>query len=156
MEQWGFKQTQTLPWVKVKQDPFEKLKQAILAEVRKSNFKTADLEKCFTQFDLHTMLAFGMGRLFRQAHELALIGVRGKAYAKLKNKSQRSVLFGVNAKHSKKPDELQDRLEIMFPTGNKLEMFARREKLNWTCTGLECPSSLGEDMADSLARLAKL
>ncbi len=164
MEKWGFRQTQTLPWIKIKQDPFKQLKEdltsAILNEIKKPNFLKSDLGKTIEQivdkFDLNQILAFGMGRLFRQTHELLLIGVKGKVYSQLENKSQRSVLFGTNVKHSKKPDELQDRLEVMFPQANKLEIFARRDKSNWTCLGNECPSTLGEDIRDSLARLAKL
>ncbi len=85
-------------------------------------------------------------------------GVKGKIYSKLQNKSQRSVIFGVNEKHSKKPDSLQDKLELMFPdcAGHFLEMFARRDKPNWTCIGNQCPSSFGEDIRVSLERIAKL
>ncbi len=154
MKKWGFAHKQTLPWVKLKKDPFEKIKQLL----KSNTLSNKEIDACFDNFDYNNLLNFGMGRLFRQSHEIALIGVKGKIYSKLQNKSQRSVIFGVNEKHSKKPDLLQDKLELMFPdcVGHFLEMFARRDKPNWTCIGNQCPSSFGEDIRVSLERIAKL
>jgi len=91
-------------------------------------------------------LGFGMGRQFRGATEHALIGTKGKP--KPVSKSERNVELFENLKHSQKPEGLQDKLEKMYPQANKLEMFARRDKPNWTCIGLECPSSLGVDIRE--------
>jgi N6-adenosine-specific RNA methylase IME4 len=103
-------------------------------------------------FSVNSILAFGMGRLFRQTHEIALIGINNKKiYSLLENKSQRSVSLDLNLKHSKKPDHLQNSLELMFPTAEKIEIFARREKEGWTCLGNEVCN--GEDIYDSIAKL---
>lgn len=161
MKSWGFRQTQTHIWVKIKNDPFENL----FKDFKKKHPKDLSLSIVeflklmileAKSFDFDQLLAFGMGRLFRQTHEICLLGVRGKPYEKLKNKSQRSVHFDTNKKHSAKPEILQDRLAVMFPDAKKLEMFARRSKEGWTCVGLECPDSLGEDIRISLDRLLKL
>jgi N6-adenosine-specific RNA methylase IME4 len=58
-------------------------------------------------------IEFGMGRMFRGSHEIALIGTCGKPYANLQNKSQRSLIvdedlppdfeLALNEMHSKKP-----------------------------------------------------
>ena len=69
----------------------------------------------------------------------------------LANKSQRSVSFAPNLKHSAKPEHLQDSLDIMFPQGKKLELFARRVRPDWTCLGNEICN--GEDITVSLAKL---
>jgi len=145
MDAWGFRQTQTHIWVKTKKEPLK----AYLKEFVKaiSELKTLGWP------DINDVLAFGLGRLFRQTHELALVGVRGKIYVHLANKSQRSVHFSPATKHSTKPDILQNMLGEMFPTGNRLEMFARRDKAGWTCVGLESPSTLGEDIRVSIDRL---
>ena len=96
-------------------------------------------------------LAFGMGRLFRQTHEICLIGTsNNKIYKLLENKSQRSVCFAENLKHSAKPEALQNSLEIMFPKAEKLEMFARRTRSGWTCLGNEID---GQDIRDALIKL---
>ncbi len=85
--------------------------------------------------DPNNALAFGMGHMFRNVHEICLIGTQGKVYKKLKNRSQRTVIMAPNLGHSKKPEELQDSLDAMFPGTNKLEMFARRSRAGWTCIG---------------------
>src|SRR5690606_15124530 len=69
-------------------------------------------------------------------------------------KSQRSVHFGFNSKHSAKPEDLQDMLDKMFPNGNKLEMFARRQRPGWWCIGNENLMTLNEDIAISLKKLS--
>lgn len=111
MRAWGFIPKQTYVWVKLKK------------EHRKET-------------DPNNMMRIGMGRLFRQAHEIALVGTSGKSvYKLLKNKSQRSVSLDLNDGHSIKPPTLQNRLELMFPDANKLELFGRRSKDGWTVLG---------------------
>lgn len=155
MKSWGFAHKQTYVWVKTKKSE----------SVKKQFFKTVlqiheDLKnkvpksKAFKNFALNMggALAFGMGRLFRQTHEICLIGTNNnKVYKHLENKSQRSVCLAENLKHSAKPDDLQISLEAMFPKGKKLELFARRIRPGWTCLGNEICN--GEDITVSLAKL---
>jgi N6-adenosine-specific RNA methylase IME4 len=159
MKAWGFRQTQTHVWVKTKKIPLRSLVRELVlafkvlaASPTKANF-TGAIKEILSKFRLDNVLAFGMGRLFRQTHEVALVGVRGRIYDHLKNKSQRSVHFHPATKHSTKPEALQYMLEKMFPRAKRLEMFARRDRPGWTCVGLECPSTMGEDIRDSLNRL---
>jgi len=116
MSSWGFTYKQMTVWVKSKKNAISKIQKGEIV-------------------DLNETLGFGMGRLFRQCHEIALIGTLGKVYKNLENKSQRSVSIEQNTKHSKKPDLLQDRLELMFPKAKKLEIFGRRLKNGWTVIG---------------------
>lgn len=96
-------------------------------------------------------LGFGMGRLFRQSHEIALIGVNNtELYSTLENQSQRSVCLAPNQGHSIKPDCLHESIEVMFPKANKLELFARRIREGWLCLGNEID---GRDLRDSLPEL---
>lgn len=166
MKSWGFRQTQTHVWVKTKKSPLEDILDICRERIdslpgavgpRLWNKAIKEwLAKATDEFNMNDMLAFGMGRLFRQTHEICLLGVRGKIYDQLKSKSERSVHFATNLKHSAKPEILQDRLDVMFPNALKLEMFARRSRAGWTCVGLECPDSLGADIRDSLEKLSKL
>jgi N6-adenosine-specific RNA methylase IME4 len=162
MKAWGFRQTQTHVWVKTKKFPLRSLTRELVqtfkqlgANASKTNFSGLTKE-ILGKFNLGNLLAFGMGRLFRQTHEVALVGVRGRIYPHLENKSQRSVHFHPTTKHSTKPETLQEMLEKMFPNGERLEMFARRSRSGWTCVGLECPSTMGEDIRDSIDKLKKL
>lgn len=169
MKAWGFDQTQTFVWVKTKKPDniFKALKKDIKIAMKLAfddrSYQDAvafreivEPLKMLDSFDLNDCLNFFMGRLFRQTHEIALVGKRGKVYDKLENKAQRSVLLDINLKHSAKPEGLQDRLEIMFPKANRLELFARRVRPGWETVGLECPATLGEDIRDSIKRLEAL
>ena len=54
--------------------------------------------------------------------------------------------------HSKKPEEIQDRIERMYPEAKKLELFATRERQGWTCLGNGID---GRDIKESLGGLQK-
>jgi N6-adenosine-specific RNA methylase IME4 len=111
MQAWGFRQKQLFVWIKLKKGHRE-------------------------EPDVNKSTRVGMGRLFRQSHEVALIGTAGKSvYPRLKDKGQRSVAFDLNLGHSCKPATLQRRLERMFPDTNRIELFARRSLDGWTCLG---------------------
>ena len=173
MKAWGFDFKQTHIWVKVKKDPLKIIRDLLFKALKNILKEPAELvpgrlqdwiydlralhgcvEKTQAAYnDLNCILSFGMGRLFRQTHEICLLGTRGKIYSKLRNKSQRSVHFFPVTKHSAKPEGLQDMLDIMFDNrGKKLEMFARRVRKDWICVGLECPHTLDEDIRDSLKK----
>lgn len=150
MENYGFNFKQTWIWVKTKQDPFKSLKK----DLKKAIKAGTDVNKVVDSFSLDKVLSFYMGRIFRQTHELCLIGTRGKVSPMLKDKSQRSVSFGAVEKHSKKPEHLQDRLDIMYPSAKKIEIFARRDRVGWTCVGNEITQPLpNEDVRDAIERL---
>lgn len=161
MKAWGYDFKQIYVWVKCKKKPIEKLKKKILKELKSSKASKKELlEKISQMMDeediLNDSLGFGLGRLFRQTHEIALIGINNTAiYKKLKNKSQRSVSMYMNEKHSKKPEMLQDSLELMFPGSvlekmNKIEIFARRRREGWETLGNEID---GLDIRDALQKI---
>jgi N6-adenosine-specific RNA methylase IME4 len=159
MKAWGFAHKQTYVWVKTKKDPYKKTIGAaftiakIAIEVLKPKNRKTIIDKVLAELKLNNILAFGMGRLFRQTHEICLIGTsNNKIYKILENKSQRSVSFAQNLKHSAKPENLQDSLDIMFPKAKgKIELFARRQRSGWTCIGNEICN--GEDITVSLSKL---
>lgn len=136
MSSWGFAQKQTIIWIKTKKDIL-KIKDKILSIN-----------------DFENLLSFGMGRIFRQCHEVVLLGIKGKIYSNVKNKSIRSVFFSSPTKHSAKPECLQDKLEKIFPDfTNRLELFSRRVRNGWQGAGLEYPQYPGEDILESISRL---
>ena len=163
MKAWGFEHKQTYVWVKTKKEPLNKL--AISLKKIVKQFDTVKINGGFKHifstavnlFNLNDTLSFFMGRLFRQTHEICLIGINNKKiYKKLKNKSQRSVSFGENLKHSAKPVHLQKSLETMFPDTDKLEMFARRQLDGWCCVGNEAPMTHDESIMVSLQKLTNI
>jgi len=155
MNAWGFKHKQTYVWVKTKKQPLKDLATIIkpFTPITLLNLKSyiKQVGNIVKNAPISLALSFGMGRLFRQTHEICLIGTSSnKIYKLLENKSQRSVCFAENLKHSAKPEALQSSLEIMFPKAEKLEMFARRTRSGWTCLGNEID---GQDIRDALIKL---
>jgi N6-adenosine-specific RNA methylase IME4 len=159
MDAYGFQCKQSYVWVKTKkQTSLKKLAtKDTLSLVKKLSKSPKDLIKEALNLSFKAgdwLLSFGLGRLFRQVHEICLIGINNtKIYTKLQNKSQRSVCFAENTGHSTKPENLQDSLELMFPdiSINKIELFARRERKGWVVLGNEVGSK--EDIRVSLKRL---
>jgi len=149
MKGWGFNYKQTFIWVKIKKDPLKELKKKVL---KLSNKK--EIAAAFDEWDANDILSMFMGRIFRQTHEVVLLGTKGKVNQCIALKNQRSVDMAYNEGHSFKPEGLQDRLEIMYPTfTNRVELFARRDRPGWDCAGNECPSTFGENIRDSIERL---
>jgi N6-adenosine-specific RNA methylase IME4 len=130
---WGFKQKQILTWVKT-----------TMNEPRTSQDEISE--------DLK--LSFGMGRIFRCADEHALVGTKGKVSDMVKNHGIRNAFIYPNLKNSAKPDTVTAALDKMFPApAKKLELFARRSRPGWVTLGNECPSTMGQDIRESLQNL---
>lgn len=126
MQSWGFTHKQLFVWVKLKRDHG-------------------------SEPDVNKTTRVGMGRIFRQSHEIALIGTSGRSvYPFLTDHSQRSVAFDLNVGHSVKPETLQDRLDLMMPKVDKLELYARRQRPNWHCLG---DALDGRDIRESILDL---
>lgn len=66
----------------------------------------------------------------------------------LADEAIRQTIFAPVGRHSAKPDEMQDRVDRMYPCLRKLEMFARRRRPGWSCWGNEIdPADMGPDAA---------
>lgn len=160
LENYGFDYKQTFIWVKSKNEPLLKLKKQVRDGFKKKISKDKIL-KLIDDFDLNDTMKCYLGRVFRQTHEVALIGTRGKVGKDRVNKSQISVFIGENPKHSEKPYVLHDRLEKMYPSYNKkLELFARREYKDWYICGNEVKEISDRiytgDLRESIEILRKL
>lgn len=146
---WGFEYKQTWIWVKTKQNPLVEL----IKKFKKDKLTIDDI----INFNLNSILDFNMGSIFRNTHEVALIGTRGKASSMRENKSQRTVfIYKSLSEHSQKPEGLQDQLDLMFPHGNRLEMFARRQRKNYVCFGNESLMTPDEDVFKSINKLINI
>lgn len=73
----------------------------------------------------------------RNQHEFILIGTKGYVRAPLNKIRRSSVISERRTQHSKKPEALQDYLDLSYPKAKKLEMFARRKRQGWTVWGNE-------------------
>jgi N6-adenosine-specific RNA methylase IME4 len=75
---------------------------------------------------------FGMGRTFRNAHEVCIVGKRGRP--KPLAMSQRSVFEATVREHSAKPEKMYEIIEA-HSAGPYVELFARRPRAGWTSYG---------------------
>ena len=74
--------------------------------------------------------------------ELCLIGKRGKIPRPRGTRNERQFYSELRGRHSAKPSEIRKRIERMFPTQNKIELFARSASEGWDIWGNEVVSDI--------------
>lgn len=80
-------------------------------------------------------LFWGMGNWTRANAELCLLGVKGKPKREAAN--VHSVVMSPIEKHSKKPDEVRERIVELCGDVPRIELFARETADGWDCFGNE-------------------
>lgn len=78
----------------------------------------------------------GMGYYTRANAEYCLLATRGKVLER-KSHSVSSVVLSHIERHSKKPDEVRDRIVKLFGDLPRIELFAREQANGWDCWGNE-------------------
>lgn len=79
----------------------------------------------------------GTGYYFRGKHELLFVAVKGNPLIPEESDRPESVLIAPRTKHSKKPQEVYEIIERMYPNSKYLELFARNSRKNWKSWGNE-------------------
>ena len=74
--------------------------------------------------------------------ELVLLGKRGRIPKPRGARNVRQLVREVRGKHSQKPDQVRERIDAMFPTQRKLELFARSTAPGWSVWGAEVSSDV--------------
>ena len=69
--------------------------------------------------------------------EICLLFKKGKIPQPRGKRNIRQFISSCREKHSKKPDEVRDRIVEMFPIQSKIELFARQEYTGWDNFGNE-------------------
>lgn len=69
--------------------------------------------------------------------ELCLVFKKGRIPTPRGARNVRQMVRSKRGVHSEKPEEVRRRIEAMFPTQSKIELFARREAEGWSSWGLE-------------------
>lgn len=97
---------------------------------------------------------WGTGYYLRGQHELLLFAERGDMPTPLEETRPSSVLYAPVREHSRKPDEVYDIIECLYPNRRYLELFARPEvrRPNWTYWGLESRPAASSFLANSESR----
>ena len=74
--------------------------------------------------------------------EICLIGKKGNIPTPRGLRNIRQFLSESKTKHSSKPEEIRNRITQMFPTQNKIELFARQKVEGWDSWGNEVESDI--------------
>ena len=83
---------------------------------------------------------FGLGRTTRKEVELVLLGRRGKGLPRV-SASVRQMIEAPVREHSRKPDEIRDRIVELYGDVRRLEMNARTRALGWHSWGFDVGAS---------------
>ena len=96
----------------------------------------------------------GMGVYVRQQHELLLIGKRGQGIVPDPSLLSSSVIEAPRREHSRKPEQVYELIERMYPELPKIELFARQARSGWMAWGneVETTSVLEDDIPEFLRR----
>ena len=70
-------------------------------------------------------------------HEFLLICTRGSCIPEGGKLFDSVVQVERTDKHSEKPQEFYDIIETLYPSGNRIELFARKDRHGWTSWGNE-------------------
>jgi N6-adenosine-specific RNA methylase IME4 len=74
--------------------------------------------------------------------ELCLVGKTGKIPQPRGLRNVRQFVSELRGEHSAKPNEVRSRIEAMFPTQAKIELFARNSSPGWSSWGNEVESNI--------------
>lgn len=67
--------------------------------------------------------------------EICLVGKRGKIPKPRGQRNIRQLVSSLRGEHSQKPNEVRKRIELMFPSQTKIELFARETVEGWDAWG---------------------
>ncbi len=81
----------------------------------------------------------GLGRYTNSNAELCLLGLNGN-YIQRKDRNVKQIVLTPLQKHSKKPDEVRERIVNLYGDLPRIELFARDKKQGWDTWGDELPT----------------
>lgn len=91
---------------------------------------------------------WGLGFWTRANPELCLIATKGRP--KRLSKAVHCIVDTPVERHSKKPDEVRRRIELLMGNVSRAELFARRQYDGWVCLGNEID---GLDIREAITKL---
>lgn len=141
LNSWGF-EYKTLGFVWIKTNPkATKAMKEINALFKKAHEdgKSVEIEQLLPY--LLSLCFMGNGSYTRSNPEICLIGTRGKLPRK--SAGVRSVVFAPISDHSKKPQEVRDRISELYGDVSKVELFGRGKAAEgWDIWGDDCENPI--------------
>jgi N6-adenosine-specific RNA methylase IME4 len=83
-----------------------------------------------------------MGKWTMKGSEICLLATKGKAHSMIEKHNVRQLVEAERQKHSKKPDEVLNRIVELLGNRPRLEMFCRESKQGWDVWGNEVDNSI--------------
>ncbi|MCX4363291.1 MAG: MT-A70 family methyltransferase, partial [Clostridia bacterium] len=90
---------------------------------------------------------FGVGYYAKSNCEICLMGIKGKM--KPISNAVSSCVISPRREHSRKPDEVRERIVDLFGNVPRIELFARQNTDGWDCWGNECKEGIDEQKCES-------
>lgn len=84
---------------------------------------------------------FGIGYYTKSNAEICLIATKGRVIKPATNYISSLVMTPLE-RHSKKPDIIRNHISVLYPTLNKIELFARQKTPGWDVWGNEVESDI--------------
>jgi N6-adenosine-specific RNA methylase IME4 len=138
---WSFEFKQDIQWVKTR----DIVSEIVPTEKGPRVIHRVSPSRILADGEPHQIaLQIGLGNYFRHAHERLLFATRGRAPAN--SHALPTVIFAPREEHSAKPEIFQALAE-MLSLGPGLELFARRKRQGWHCSGKEVGGSVDEFFA---------
>lgn len=66
---------------------------------------------------------------------------------KLASEKVVQTIFAPRTEHSRKPDDVHERIEALYPEASKIELFARRARAGWALWGDQAPDPIPQETA---------
>jgi N6-adenosine-specific RNA methylase IME4 len=143
MASWGFRYvTIAFVWVKTAKNAFKNV-----VERYKHSHPLSLTDSCHNELSVF----WGMGNWTRANVEICMLGTRGKI--KRKDAGVHQLIFHPRMRHSRKPDEVRQRIIKLMGRRKRIELFATEQVKGWDAIGLEID---GRDIRKSLPELVDI
>lgn len=105
-------------------------------------FKYTTVAFCWSKKTVNGKEVSNLGRWTMGNVELCLLGTKGKPNKLRINKAIKQLVVAERTKHSKKPQEVRERITLLFGDIPRIELFAREKTRGWDVWGNEVESDI--------------
>lgn len=132
---WGFtiKTMKLFTWVKLNKN--------YIKNITKNMKKHGCMNSSDVLYLINDQLRLGLGNYTHANSEDYLLAVRGKGVKRVNNSINQVILAPIG-KHSEKPLEAREKLELLYGNIPRIELFAQQNVDGWHAWGNECNSNI--------------
>ncbi len=137
---WGFtlKNMQAFTWVKLNKRWLTKLKREFNVGIEQLN----EMPEADALHLLTSLTKMGLGHFTRAGTESCLVATKGRLPRI--DGGVRELIFAPLREHSRKPDEVRNRIERLYGDVSRIELFARTRAPGWSTWGNQTDKFLHE------------